>query len=73
MLGPRYNLGSLLDLLPLAYISRCLQLSLLATAQNVVLAAEEYVLRKISSDLLYERKKARLLEHVRGIFHMFVN
>ena len=36
----------------------------------MALAAEEYVLRKISQALLYERKKARLLKRVRDIFHI---
>ena len=55
VLGHRYNRGSLLDLLPLAYSSRCLQLT---AAENIVLGAEEHVLRNFFSDLLYEQKES---------------
>ena len=66
MPNPRYNLGSLLDLIA-HVVFNC---SFIGAAENVALAAEEYVLRKISLDIRYELKKARLLERVRGVLHI---
>ena len=66
MPNPRYNLGSLLDLIA-HVVFNC---SFLGAAENVALSAEEYVLRKISLDIRYELKKARLLERVRGVPHI---
>ena len=50
MPNPRYNLGSLLDLIA-HVVFNC---SFIGAAENVALAAEEYVLRKISIDIRYE-------------------